>query len=111
MTKRMRLEAFCCARSGDKGRDSNVGIWAKTIEGYEFLVATLTAKRVEEHFAWIVEGEIIRYELPNLRALNFILRDSLDGGGSAALRTDAQGKTHASGLLLLEVDVPDDFAG
>jgi hypothetical protein len=111
MGKRMQLGEFCYGRSGDKGSDTNVGIWAKTDAGYQVLIKALTPAVVKKHFSKIAKGDVTRYELPKLRALNFIVGDSLDGGGSATLRTDAQGKTHANGLLLLEVDVPDDFTG
>ena len=69
----------------------------------------LTPAVVKRHFASICKGEVERYELPNLQALNFILRDSLGGGGSASLKTDAQGKTHGLGILYLEVEVPPGF--
>ena len=70
----------------------------------------MTAEKVKAHFGEIVHGHVDRYEVPNIRALNFILHDSLGGGGSASLRTDAQGKTHGMALLLMEIDVPDDYA-
>ena len=111
MARTMKLADFALARSGDKGTDSNIGIWARTDEGYAVLAAQVTAERVKAHFGRIAFGEITRYELPNLRALNFIMGDALDGGGSASRRTDAQGKTHGGGLLLMEVEVPDNFAG
>ena len=93
------------ARSGDKGADANVGVWARTDADYAVLREHLTAERVKAHFAAVCNGEVLRYELPKLRALNFILRDALDGGASASLRTDAQGKTYGNGLLLLELEV------
>ena len=111
MAKRVQLGEFCFARSGDKGTDTNVGIWTGTDAGYAILQKELTTARVKDHFKEICRGKVTRYDLPNLRALNFILGDSLDGGGSASRRTDAQGKTHGGGLLLMEVEVPDDFAG
>jgi hypothetical protein len=111
MTHTVRLDEIAYARSGDKGDDANVGIWAKSDAGYDILRATLTAARVKQHFAAVCEGKVTRYELPNLRALNFILGNSLAGGGSGSMRTDAQGKTFGRGLLFMEVEVPDDFAG
>jgi hypothetical protein len=104
---RIRLERVAHARSGDKGDSSNVGLIADSEAIYELLLRELTAARVKEHFGPLVRGEVDRYEVPNLRALNFILHDSLGGGGSASLLTDAQGKTHAQALLRLELDVPD----
>ena len=111
MGKKVKLAEFAMARSGDKGTDSNIGIWVNTDEAYEVLKTQVTTDRVKEHFKEICFGEIIRYDMPNLRALNFIMGDALDGGGSASRRTDAQGKTHGPGLLLMEVEVPDNFAG
>lgn len=97
------------ARSGDKGEASNVGLLADSPALYEVLRREVTAERVKEHFRDVVRGPVERYEVPNLRALNFILHDSLGGGGTASLKTDAQGKTHGQGLLLLEVEVPDEL--
>jgi hypothetical protein len=105
----MALYAMAHARSGDKGEASNVGVIAYDDRGYEILRRELTAERVARHFAGIVRGPVERFEMPNLRALNFILHDSLGGGGSASLKNDAQGKTHGLGLLRLRVDVPDDY--
>lgn len=107
--KRVPLYAIAHGRSGDKGDGSNVGIAAYDDAGYEILRAWLTPERVRQHFAGIVRGEVERYEMPNLRALNFILHDSLGGGGSASLKNDAQGKTHAMALLRMRVEVPDDY--
>ncbi|HET6373208.1 MAG TPA: hypothetical protein VFG76_07865 [Candidatus Polarisedimenticolia bacterium] len=107
--RRMRLYRLAHARSGDKGDGSNVGLIAYDDAGYEILKREVTAERVKTHFGEIVSGQVDRYEVPNLKALNFILHDSLGGGGSASLRTDAQGKTHGMGLLLMEVEVPDDY--
>jgi len=97
------------ARSGDKGDGSNVGVIAYDARGYEILRTRLTPESVKAHFGDVVRGAVERYELPNLLALNFILRDSLGGGGSASLKNDAQGKTHAMGLLRMEIEVPDDY--
>lgn len=106
---RIPLYAMAHARSGDKGDGSNVGILAYDREGYEILRAWLTPERVKAHFAGIVLGEVERFELPNLLGLNFLLGDSLGGSGSASLKTDAQGKTHAMALLRIEVEVPQDY--
>ena len=107
--RKIPLYAMAHARSGDKGDGSNVGLLAYDARGYDILREYLTPDRVREHFAGIVRGEVKRYEMPNLRALNFILHDSLGGGGSASLKNDAQGKTHGMALLLMEVEVPDDY--
>jgi hypothetical protein len=107
--KRIALYAMAHARSGDKGDGSNVGVLAYDDRGYEILKVWLTPERLKAHFGEIVKGPIDRYDLPNLRGLNFILHDSLGGGGSASLKTDAQGKTHGMALLRMMVEVPDDY--
>jgi len=107
--KRVPLYAMAHARSGDKGDASNVGVMAYDDRAYAILKERLTTKAVKEHFGDLVAGDVERYEMPNLRALNFILHDSLGGGGSASLKTDAQGKTHGMAMLRLEVEVPDDY--
>jgi hypothetical protein len=95
------------ARSGDKGDASNVGLIADSPELYALLREQVTAERVAEHFREVCRGGVERYDMPNLLALNFILHDSLGGGGTESLATDAQGKTHAQGLLAMLVDVPE----
>ena len=109
MANTLPLSKLAYTRSGDKGEGSNVGVIAYNPECYELLHQQLTSARVKEHFSGICKGEVERYELPNLMALNFILNDSLGGGGSASLKTDAQGKTHGLGMLFLEVEVPEGF--
>ncbi len=109
--KRIRLGEIAHARSGDKGDSSNVGLIANNAAAYEILKEQLTEERVKAHFGGIVLGKVDRYEMPNLWCLNFILHDSLGGGGSESLKNDAQGKTHGQAMLLMEVEVPDDFEG
>ena len=104
---RVKLMDIAIARSGDKGSGSNVGVMAKTPALYEFISKELTIDRVKTHFREICKGKVERYELPNLRALNFILHDSLGGGGTETQKTDAQGKVHGLALLHMELDVPD----
>jgi hypothetical protein len=103
---KVRLSAFAYARSGDKGDGSNVGLFVRTPADYELIKRQVTAEVVKRHFHAICRGEVTRYEAPNMLALNFLLRDSLGGGGSESLKTDAQGKTHGLALLQLEVDRP-----
>jgi hypothetical protein len=103
---RVPLWRIAHARSGDKGDTANIGLIALKPEHYPLLVKAVTAKRVQEHFRGICFGEVERFELPNLGALNFVLHQSLDGGGTLSLRTDAQGKTYSSALLRMEIDVP-----
>ena len=101
---KVRLKEFAMARSGDKGDGSNVGVFVRTAADYEVIKRELTVERVKAHFADICKGEVVRYEAPNMLALNFLLRDSLGGGGSESLKTDAQGKTHGLGLLEMVVE-------
>lgn len=104
---KVRLKEIAFARSGDKGDTANVGLIAFRPSIYPFLVKEVTAERVKYHFKGICEGEVERFELPNLRALNFLLHRSLGGGGTVSLMLDAQGKTFATALLRMEIDVPD----
>jgi len=99
-----RLLDIAHGRSGDKGDAANVGIIAYDDKGYEIIKKQLTKERVKEHFKGICLGEVERYELPNIRALNFILNNTLGGGGTVSLKHDAQGKTLAAALLRMEVD-------
>ena len=101
------LEVLAHGRSGDKGEASNVGVIARNPAVYDWLREKLTPGLVKQLLAEIVKGEVERFEVPNLLALNFILHDSLGGGGTASLLTDAQGKTHAQALLRCVVEVPD----
>lgn len=103
---RVKLGSFAFARSGDKGDGSNVGVFVTNERDYELIRRELTVERLQRHFHAICKGEITRYEAPNMLALNFLLRDSLGGGGSESLKTDAQGKTHGLALLELEVERP-----
>ena len=98
------------ARSGDKGDTANVGLIALKDEYYPLLVREVTAARVKRHFEGICHGEVERFELPNLRALNFLLHESLGGGGTLSLMTDAQGKTFSYALLRMEIDLTEDEA-
>lgn len=91
-------------RSGDKGDAANIGIIAYDDKGYEVIKKELTVDRVKKHFEGICFGDVERYELPNLRALNFLLHNTLGGGGTVSLKHDAQGKTLAAALLRMEVD-------
>ncbi len=105
---KVRLARIASARSGDKGEGSNIGVMARSEAAYGWLKEHLTADVVRAHMHGVNRGGVKRFEADNMLVLNFLLEDSLGGGGSASLRTDAQGKTHGLGLLRLEVDVPDD---
>ena len=104
---RVRLAEVAFARSGDKGDTANVGLIAFDDELYTILEKEVTAERVRDHFKGICEGEVERFELPNLRALNFLLHRSLGGGGTVSLMLDAQGKTFSTALLRMEIEIPD----
>jgi len=103
----VKLLKIAHGRSGDKGNGSNVGIIARHPDIYPFLKEKLTAERVKEHMKYVCKGKVERYELPNIGALNFILNKSLGGGGTVSLKLDAQGKTHASQVLRMDIDVPE----
>lgn len=103
--KRIKLSEIAHARSGDKGDSSNVGLIAYTPAQYDLIRRHVTSDAVKRHFKDICRGPVDRYEVPNLLALNFILHDSLGGGGTESLKTDAQGKTHGQALLEMEIDV------
>jgi hypothetical protein len=95
------------ARSGDKGDTANVGVIALKDEYYPLLVREVTAEKVKEHFGEMVKGGVERFELPNLKALNFLLHESLGGGGTLSLMTDAQGKTFSTALLRMHIDIAE----
>jgi len=99
------LARLAHTRSGDKGNKVNVGVMAWRERDYPILVRELTPGRIKTFFGESVGGPVLRYELPNLAALNFVLHDALDGGGTLSLRTDAQGKTFGARLLELEIEV------
>jgi hypothetical protein len=101
---RIRLIDIAHARSGDKGDTGNVGVIARREEFYPLLVKYLTVERVREHFKGIARGDVERFELPNLHALNFLLHEALGGGGTRSLKLDAQGKTLASAMLRMEIE-------
>lgn len=99
-----KLVEIAYARSGDKGDTANVGLVAREPKDYPALVAQVTRERVKAHFAGLITGEVERFELPNLCALNFLLHGALGGGGTISLKTDAQGKTLSTALLRMEID-------
>ncbi len=105
----VKLIKIAHGRSGDKGNGSNVGIIARQPDIYPFLKEKLTPERIKEHMKYVCKGEVDRYELPNIGALNFILHDSLGGGGTVSLKLDAQGKTHALQVLRMDIDVPQEL--
>jgi hypothetical protein len=107
---KLQLTKLAHARSGDKGDTANVGLIALRDEYYPILAREVTTERVKEHFKGICKGKVERFELPNLGALNFLLHESLGGGGTLSLMTDAQGKTFSTALLRMEIEISEDEA-
>lgn len=106
-TTRIRLIDIAHARSGDKGDAGNVGVIAREERYYPVLLEQLTVERVKRHFEGICFGPVERFELPNLGALNFILHNTLGGGGTVSLKNDAQGKTLSSAMLRMEIEIEE----
>ena len=102
---KVQLTKLAHARSGDKGDTANIGLIALRDEIYPLLVREVTAERVKQHFEGICNGDVERFELPNLGALNFLLHESLGGGGTLSLMTDAQGKTFSTALLRMVIEI------
>ena len=100
---KMKLSEICHGRSGDKGDAANIGLIAYKKEDYELIKSKITAEVVKKYFDGICLGDVERFELPNINALNFLLHDTLGGGGTVSLKNDAQGKTLASALLMMEI--------
>ncbi len=103
----LKLKDISYARSGDKGDSANVGVVFLNKELYRWALTYLTPNRIKKYMGGIVKGDVIRYELANINALNFILKDCLGGGGSISMLNDAQGKTLAQAILMMDVEVPD----
>ncbi|MDD5607064.1 MAG: hypothetical protein PHY57_00995 [Ignavibacterium sp.] len=102
--RKIKLIEIAHGRSGDKGDAANVGIIAYDDNGYKIIEKYLTAEKVKKHFEGICFGKVERFELPNLRSLNFLLHNTLGGGGTVSLKHDAQGKTLAAALLRMELE-------
>jgi len=107
---RLTLREFCGFRSGDKGDTADIALFAYDDAGYDVIVREVTADRVKELFGSLVRGDVVRYEAANVRALNFVLRGALGGGGPRSLRSDNLGKSLGGALVRLEVEVPDAVA-
>ena len=103
----VKLLAIAHARSGDKGNRVNVGLIARDPEVYPLLCEQVTAGVVKKYFGRICRGKVERFEMPNISALNFVLHDALDGGGTVSLKLDAQGKSYGQHLLRMTIDVPE----
>jgi hypothetical protein len=104
----MKLREIAHSRTGDKGNISNISVIAYDEKDYPLLLAQVTNARVRAHFAGVVEGDVVRYELPNLFALNFVMDRALGGGVTRSLALDAHGKSLSSALLDLEIDADPD---
>jgi hypothetical protein len=104
------LHAIAYARSGDKGSSANIAVFGRTPAAYAWLQRNLTAQKVEAYFKPLGVGRVVRYDVPNLEALNFVLPGVLAGGGSCSLRIDAQGKTLGQALLAMTVELPPELS-
>ena len=100
----MKLREIAHSRTGDKGNISNISVIAYDAKDYSLLLTQVTADRVKAHFAGIVAGEVVRFELPNLSALNFVMDQALGGGVTRSLALDAHGKSLSSALLDLDIE-------
>ena len=100
----VKLREIAHSRTGDKGNTSNISVIAYDAKHYPLLLAQVTQRRVKAHFAGVVEGEVVRYELPNLAALNFVMTQALGGGVTRSLALDAHGKSLSSALLDLDIE-------
>ena len=107
---RVQLRDLCGTRSGDKGDISDLSLFADDQAAYDAIRAEVTAARVKDHFGALVQGDVERYEAPNVLALKFVMHDALGGGAPRSLRSDNLGKTHGASLLRMWIDVPDDVA-
>lgn len=99
----MKLWEIAHSRTGDKGNISNVSLIVYNMEDYDMVKEKVTAEIVKEHFKDIVKGEVVRYELPQLGALNFVMYDALGGGVTRSLSLDKHGKSLSSYLLDMEI--------
>lgn len=105
----VKLNEIAQARSGDKGNSVNIGVFAPNQAIYEVFLSQLTEEKVKEHFSTLVKGEVIRYELPNIYALNFVCKEALDGGGSSTTRFDNLGKCFGANFLRMEIEIDDNL--
>lgn len=108
---RIQLREISQARSGDKGNTVNIALFAPTDSWYRVFVQEVTAERVKAHFSGLVEGEVTRYLMPNIRGMNFVCEEALNGGGSASIRMDNLGKCFGANLLRMEIEVEDEALG
>jgi hypothetical protein len=105
---RCRLRDLCGVRAGDKLDISDISLFADDDQVYELIREQVTAERVKQHFGSLVQGDVHRYEAPNVLALKFVMHEALGGGSARSLRSDTQGKTHGMSLLRMWIDVPEE---
>jgi hypothetical protein len=110
MATKLQLRELSQARSGDKGNDVNIALFAPNNQVYQLFLREVTPERVKKHFQGLVEGEVIRYEVPNILALNFLCKEALNGGGSASIRMDNLGKTFSSNLQRMYIEVDENIS-
>jgi len=108
VSQTVRLLDIATVRSGDKGDNANIGVIARDPDYYPAIEEQITADRVKDFYDHFVQGDVTRFEMPSLRALNFILEEALDGGGATSVRIDRQGKAMCEAMLQMEVELPDD---
>ncbi len=106
---KVKLSKIAYTRSGDKGPNVNIGVVFKNVKIYNWAIDNFTTEVLKDYFKEIVKGDIVRYNLPNINSLNFILNDCLEGGGSETLINDAQGKTFGQSLSMIDLEIPDDI--
>lgn len=107
MARQVPLRDLAYARSGDKGDIVNIGVMAKDEKAYALLKRHLTPEVLKAHFAGIVKGDIVRYEVDNLNSLEFVMRNALGGGATRTLMMDQTGKAYGPNLLRLVLEVSD----
>jgi hypothetical protein len=104
----MKLREIAHSRTGDKGNTSNISVIAYDAKYYPLLLREVTSERVKDYFAGMIRGDVLRYELKNIHALNFVLHEALGGGVTRSLALDAHGKSLSSALLDMEIDDSSD---
>ncbi len=97
------------ARSGDKGNISDISLFANNRQLYEILKKEITSEKVKKHFQGLCQGEVERFEVPNVMALKFVLHEALGGGAPSSLRMDNLGKSMSAALLRMKIDIPNDL--
>ncbi|WP_436348968.1 AtuA-related protein [Natronorubrum sp. FCH18a] len=110
MSKKIKVKEIAFGRSGDKGDVSNDYVIPYRESDYELLLEKLTVSKVEEAYDELVKGEIKRYEVPGIKAINYVMHEALGGGGTQSLNIDSMGKSRAGVLVDIEIEVPDEYS-